>query len=173
MKPMESHNISSQKIWAQSDQWFVSKYAETCNGVTFSLVPFVPWLPEVFRVLVCWNIDRDVNTRVIQYLHTNNITFGDEGCRFRVDSAFSTTSEDSWIEWPRHFTGFVFDTSKPWVQTTLTTHMNWQWTKMALQLPSVPTFDSEIADGTGLGPKWDRWLARFENYLLATGTVEI
>ena len=40
---------------------------------------------------------------------------------------------------------------------------------MALQLPSVPTFDSEIADGTGLGPKWDRWLARFENYLLATG----
>ena len=93
-----------------------------CNGVTFRLVLFVPWLPELFRVLVCWNIDRDVNARVIQYLHTSNITFGDE-CRFRVHPAFSTTSEDSWIEWPRHFTGFVFDTSKPWVQTTLTTQL--------------------------------------------------
>ena len=37
---------------------------------------------------------------------------------------------------------------------------------------NIPTFDSDATDGTGLGPKRERWLLRFENYLLAAAITD-
>ena len=40
-------------------------------------------------------------------------------------------------------------------------------------LPAVSTFDAEAGDDqTGLGPRWDKWLKRFEIYIVATGVTD-
>jgi len=42
---------------------------------------------------------------------------------------------------------------------------------MAGNIPCVTPFDSEI-DDTAVGPKWDKWLLRFQNYIVAIDVDE-
>ncbi|XP_064631694.1 uncharacterized protein LOC135489983 [Lineus longissimus] len=43
----------------------------------------------------------------------------------------------------------------------------------ALNIPAIDTFDNFLGEGrASAGPKWDKWLLRFENYLLALNITD-